>query len=99
MLLLLRWLKRLLGLVDLAAITVVMYPLSLLPWRGRHPVMWLFHAWCRAFVRALDVDLRLHEKNLRPLPQVFLVLIRKITRAQLRSDCRLAPPESQTADV
>ena len=74
MLILLRFLKRLLGCLDLVAITLLMYPLSLLPWRGRHPVMGLFHAWCRAFVRALDVDLRLHEKNLKPLPSRYILI-------------------------
>ena len=36
--------------------------------RGRHPVARLFHPWCRSFVHAIDIDLRLHQKNLRPLP-------------------------------
>lgn len=74
MLLVLHWIKCLFGLLDLAAITLLMYPLSLLPWRGRHPVARLFHTWCRAFVRAFDVDLRLHEQNLKPLPSRYILI-------------------------
>lgn len=74
MLLMLRWLRRLLGIADLAVMTLLMYPLACIPWRGKHPAAWFFHAWCRAFVRALDVDLRLHEKNLRPLPKRFILI-------------------------
>lgn len=74
MLIFLRWLKRLLGCLDLAVITLLMYPLSFFRFGERHPVAWLFHAWCRAFVRALDVDLRLHQKNLRPLPERYILI-------------------------
>jgi lyso-ornithine lipid O-acyltransferase len=51
-----------------------LYLLSWVPWRGTHPVAWFFRAWCRAFVRALDVDLRLHQKNLKPLPRQFILI-------------------------
>jgi 1-acyl-sn-glycerol-3-phosphate acyltransferase len=34
----------------------------------------MFHAWCRCFVRALDVDLRLHQKNRRRLPGRFILI-------------------------
>lgn len=75
MLLILRWLRRLFGLLDLAAITLLMYPLSFVPRRGAvHPVERLFHAWCRAFVRALDVELRLHQRNRRPLPERYILI-------------------------
>lgn len=67
-------LRKVIGWIDFAAFTGLLYGLSWLPWRGRHPVERLFHAWCRCFVRALDVDLRLHQKHLRPLPKRFILI-------------------------
>ena len=74
MLPLLRLLRRIVGWIDLAVLTTLLYVLSWLPWRGTHPVAWFFRAWCRTFVRALDIDLRLHQKNLRPLPARFILI-------------------------
>ncbi len=77
MILALRLLRKALAWADFVAFTALMYLLSWLPWRGRpgsHPVALMFHAWCRAFVRAIDVDLRLHQKNLRHLPKRFILI-------------------------
>jgi len=74
MLPLLRLLRKTLGWADLVVLTALLYLLSWLPWRGTHPVAWFFRAWCRAFVRALDIDLRLHQKNLRPLPARYILI-------------------------
>ena len=77
MLLALRLLRKAIGWADFVAFTGLMYLLAWLPWPGRpsaHPVARLFNAWCRAFVRALDVDLRLHQKNLRRLPERFILI-------------------------
>jgi lyso-ornithine lipid O-acyltransferase len=74
MLPLLRLIRKIIGWVDFVAFTILMYLLSWLPWPGVHPVAWFFRAWCRAFVRALDVDLRLHQKNLKPLPAHFILI-------------------------
>ena len=74
MLLVLRLLRKAVGWADFIAFTALIYLLSWLPWPGRHPVSFLFHAWCRAFVRALDVDLRLHQKNRRKLPERFILI-------------------------
>lgn len=76
MLTLLGLLRRLLALLDFAAFTVFVFILALVPWSGRHPhpVSRLFHPWCRAFVRAVDVDLRLHQKHLRPLPERYILI-------------------------
>jgi 1-acyl-sn-glycerol-3-phosphate acyltransferase len=74
MLPLLRLLKKVFGWADLTVLTALLYLLSWLPWRGTHPVAWFFRAWCRTFVRALDVDLRLHQKNLRPLPERYILI-------------------------
>ncbi|MDH4191434.1 MAG: 1-acyl-sn-glycerol-3-phosphate acyltransferase [Betaproteobacteria bacterium] len=74
MLLLLRLIRKILGWVDFTIFTAVMYPLAWLPWPGRHPVAYLFRPWCRAFVRALDIDLRLHQKNRRRLPSRYILI-------------------------
>jgi len=74
MLLLLRLLRKIIGWADFIALTGFVYFLSWLPWPGRHPVACLFPCWCRAFVRALDVDLRLHQKNLRRLPERYILI-------------------------
>ncbi len=74
MLLLLRLLRKILGWADFIAFTALMYPLSWLPWRGTRPLIWLFRAWCRAFVRAIDIDLRLHQQYPQQLPTRFILI-------------------------
>lgn len=74
MLLLLRFLRKLVGWVDFVVLTTLLYLLSWLPWPGKHPVARLFHVWCRTFVRALDVDIRLHQKNRRRLPKRYILI-------------------------
>src|SRR5258708_39778134 len=74
MVLLARLLRKALGWIDFIAFTTLMYLLSWLPWSGRHPVERMFNAWCRSFVRALDVDLRLHQKNRARLPGRFILI-------------------------
>lgn len=74
MLLLLRLLRKLVGWMDFILFTTLMYLLSWLPWPGKHPVASMFHAWCRAFVRAIDIDLRLHQKNRQRLPERFILI-------------------------
>ncbi len=74
MLLILRLARKIVGWIDFIGLTALLYLLTWLPWRGRHPATHLFHAWCRAFVRALDVDLRLHQKNRQALPQRFILI-------------------------
>ncbi|MGE0876081.1 MAG: lysophospholipid acyltransferase family protein [Burkholderiales bacterium] len=74
MLPLFRLLRKIVGWADFIAFTALMYALSFLPWSGKHPVARLFHPWCRAFVRALDVDLRLHQKNRKRLPERYVLI-------------------------
>jgi 1-acyl-sn-glycerol-3-phosphate acyltransferase len=74
MLPLLHLLRRAIAVLDLVAFTAVVFVLALLPWPGRHPVARLFRPWCRAFVRALDVDLRLHQHHLQPLPKHYILI-------------------------
>lgn len=65
----------LLGWLELILLGIPLYLFSYLPGerRGRWYVR-LFRHWCRAFVHALGVDLRLHQKNQRPLPARFLMI-------------------------
>ncbi len=72
--LLFRLLRKLVAWVDFIAFTGLMCLLSWLPWPGKHPVARMFNAWCRSFVRALDVDLRLHQKNRKRLPERFILI-------------------------
>lgn len=74
MVILLRLVKKVIAWIDFFALTTLIYLLSWLPWSGKHPVARLFHAWCRTFVRALNIDLRLHQKNLRPLPKRYILI-------------------------
>jgi 1-acyl-sn-glycerol-3-phosphate acyltransferase len=74
MLFLLRFVRKLVGWVDFILLTILVYLLAWLPWPGTHPVARLFRVWCRAFVRALDVDLRLHQKNRKRLPKRFILI-------------------------
>src|SRR5882672_10108163 len=74
MVMLLRLARKILGWIDFVLFTALMYLLTWLPWPGRHPVARLFNAWCRCFVRALDIDLRLHQKNLRHLPGRYILI-------------------------
>ena len=74
MLLILRFLVRLVAIADFIALTALLWLLAWLPWPGRHPVARLFPAWCRAFVRALDVDLRLHQKHRKHLPKRYILI-------------------------
>jgi lyso-ornithine lipid O-acyltransferase len=69
-----RLIRKIVAWADFIAFTSLIYLLSWLPWRGTHPVARIFHAWCRSFVRALDVDLRLHQKNLKHLPERFILI-------------------------
>ena len=34
----------------------------------------LFRFWSRSFVRALGIDLRVHQKNTRPLPEQYILI-------------------------
>jgi len=75
MLLILRFLVRLVAIADFIAFTALVWLLAWLPWPGRrHPVACLFGAWSRSFVRALGVDLRLHQKNLKALPERYILI-------------------------
>jgi len=61
--------------LELALATSLLYVLSYLPRPLRRP--WYFPAfrfWCRLFTKALGVDLRLHQKNTRALPDQYILI-------------------------
>ncbi|VAW60509.1 1-acyl-sn-glycerol-3-phosphate acyltransferase [hydrothermal vent metagenome] len=61
--------------VDLILLSVLLYLLSLLPSSAHgHWYFRLFRVWCRSFVRALDVKLKLHQKNLHAIPQRYILI-------------------------
>ena len=67
---------RMAGLwIDFILLTTILYLLSWLPhkWLGK-PYFRMFRVWCKAFVRALNVDLKLHQKNLKPVPKQYILI-------------------------
>lgn len=61
--------------LELSALTALLYGAAFLPSALRRT--WFFPAfrfWCRLFVQALGVDLRLHQKNTRPLPARYILI-------------------------
>jgi 1-acyl-sn-glycerol-3-phosphate acyltransferase len=61
--------------IDFVMLTIILYLISWLPekFHGRRYFV-MFRVWCRAFVRALDVDLKLHQKNRFPLPKQYILI-------------------------
>ncbi|MCK5724937.1 MAG: hypothetical protein KAI84_20540, partial [Gammaproteobacteria bacterium] len=61
--------------IELSLFTLFLYALAWLP-RILIKSFYskLFYTWCRVFTRALGVDLRLHEKNINPLPKQYILV-------------------------
>ena len=59
----------------LVMLSLILYVLSHLPriFSGRY-YHFLSRFWCKIFVRALDVNLKLVHKNTRPLPQQYILI-------------------------
>ena len=66
---------RLICWLELTVLTLFLYLLSYLP-RALIKGFYfpLFRVWCRAFVRALGIDLRVHQKNTRALPSHYILV-------------------------
>ncbi len=61
--------------VDFALVTLILYLLTFLPTRWIK--VWYprcFQSWCWIFLRALGVELTLQQKNLKPLPQHYILM-------------------------
>lgn len=70
-----RWLWLLWCWLELVSITLLLFMLSFLPSplrRGYY--FWLYRIWAKFFVRALGVDLRLHQKNRVALPERYILI-------------------------
>jgi len=62
-------------LLDFLLLTALLYGWSWLPRKVQGRVYYrMFRVWCHAFVRALDVDLKLHQKNLLPIPKQYILI-------------------------
>lgn len=61
--------------LELAGFTLLLYLLTYFP-RSlyRHFYFLLFRLWCKTFVNALGIQLRLHQKNLHPIPEHFILI-------------------------
>jgi 1-acyl-sn-glycerol-3-phosphate acyltransferase len=61
--------------IELSLFTLFLYVLAWIP-RGLTKTFYthLFYIWCRSFCRALRVDLRLHEKQLKPIPKQYILV-------------------------
>ena len=60
---------------ELILATTLLYTLSYFPRLiSRTLYFYLFRIWCKIFVNALGVDLRLHQKNTQPLPKNFILI-------------------------
>ena len=68
-------LRTIIGWIDIVLLWLVCYPLSWLPLkltRGFYPALFTF--WCNTFIRGLNVQLKLHQKNKRPIPEQYIVI-------------------------
>ena len=72
---LLDFMSRIIRVIDFVVFTLFMYVLSYLPQHVYASFYrQLFQSWSRVFVHALNVDVHLHQKNLRPLPKQFILI-------------------------
>jgi len=72
---LLRIIKIVFFWVDFILLTAFLLLLAYIPFKHRDQIYpKLFRIWCKAFVRALDVDLKLHQKNLVPIPKQYILI-------------------------
>jgi len=66
---------RIICWTELTVFTLFLYLLSWLPQPLINGFYFsLFQRWSRSFVRALGVDLRVHQKNIQPLPQHYILI-------------------------
>jgi len=68
-------LRHLICWFDFLCLTAMLYLLSFLP--KNLTLAWYphcFRLWCKLFVRALGVELKLHQKNAHPLPKQYIII-------------------------
>ena len=63
------------GWLELIFATLILYTLAFFPSLiSRTLYFYLFRLWCKIFVNALGINLRLHQKNTQPIPQNFILI-------------------------
>ncbi|MDH5517670.1 MAG: 1-acyl-sn-glycerol-3-phosphate acyltransferase [Gammaproteobacteria bacterium] len=66
---------RIINIAEFVLFTALMYLLSYLPMMHDSRIyFFLFRFWCRSFIRALGLRLILHQKNIRPIPEQFILV-------------------------
>lgn len=61
--------------LDFILLTSILLILAYIPFKNKDKIYpKLFRIWCKTFVRALDVELKLHQKNLHPLPKQYILI-------------------------
>jgi len=72
---LLKWLWQGVAILDLAALSLLMFLLAYVPGDLVHSYYRrLFRYWCKVFVIALDIDLRLQQHFQGPLPDTYILI-------------------------
>jgi len=75
LLLILRVVKQSICIFEFLVFTLFLYALSWIPRRFTESFYHrLFLLWCKSFVYALNIDLKKHEKHLRPLPDHYILV-------------------------
>ena len=69
------WLKVIALCLDFFLITLLLYVLSYLP-KSQLEIFYtsLFRIWCKSYVRALGVDLKLIQNNKLPIPERYILI-------------------------
>jgi 1-acyl-sn-glycerol-3-phosphate acyltransferase len=69
------FIRIIVGWLDLVIVTSILYTLSWLPkkWTENY-LQKLYQYWCKTLVRALRVDLKLHQNNKYDLPTQFILI-------------------------
>jgi len=72
---LVRLLILIINITEFIVFTAFMYALSYLPFMQGSPLYFsLFRFWCRSFIRALGIRFIIHQKNIRPVPEQYILI-------------------------
>ena len=70
-----RYTLLLINIAEFTLFTFFMYLLSFLPGaEGSKAYFFLFRFWCRSFIKALGLKLIVHQKNLKPIPEKYILI-------------------------
>jgi len=72
---LVRMIVLLVNIIEFTVFTLFMYLLSFVPFmHGSQSYFRLFRFWCKSFTRALGIRFYIHQKNLRALPEHYILI-------------------------